>query len=365
MLGFRWIGWLLLTVSVAQVHALERPGVEFKIFQFPPDQIPRIDGRTEDWDQVPADYVIGMDQLSDTVGGRGTNYNRADLDVKVRVGWVKGLSQLYFLYEASDDYWDFSKPDLHNDIFELVVDADMSGGPLIPDLHPFWKQQPDGYRRFQGVHAQNYHIFTPWRDKDWVMVWGPQSWIKERPYANAAQRFQFQPSERGNHVLEFWITPFDHAPAEGPAQAVVSTLRENQRIGLSWAILDYDDVQSPSNKAFWNLSHKTTMYGDASDLCAFRLMPLLPELRAPLSADWGFQVLSESERRVAFEARSAGEVRRWHWDFGDGTTSEERSPMHTYASGGHFTVVLTVTGVSESRRHAKVWDVSFPAAPRP
>ena len=32
--------FLLAAVPLAQ--ALERPGVEFKIFQFPPDQIPRI-----------------------------------------------------------------------------------------------------------------------------------------------------------------------------------------------------------------------------------------------------------------------------------------------------------------------------------
>ena len=35
------IGFLLAAVPLAQ--ALERPGVEFKIFQFPPDQMPRID----------------------------------------------------------------------------------------------------------------------------------------------------------------------------------------------------------------------------------------------------------------------------------------------------------------------------------
>jgi hypothetical protein len=44
--------------------ALERPGVEFKIFQFPPDRIPSIDGRTTDWDIVPASYTIGTDQLT-------------------------------------------------------------------------------------------------------------------------------------------------------------------------------------------------------------------------------------------------------------------------------------------------------------
>ena len=81
--GIGIVGFLLAAVPLA--HALERPGVEFKIFQFPPDQIPRIDGQTDDWAMVPKDYIIGMDQLSDTVGGRGTNYNRADLDVQVRV----------------------------------------------------------------------------------------------------------------------------------------------------------------------------------------------------------------------------------------------------------------------------------------
>ncbi len=42
------------------------------------------------------------------------------------VGWVKGQNHLYF-YEAFDDYWDFARNDLHNDIFEVVVDGDRSG----------------------------------------------------------------------------------------------------------------------------------------------------------------------------------------------------------------------------------------------
>ena len=37
----------------------------FKIFQFPPDKIPRIDGNTDDWAMVPKEYIIGNDQLRD------------------------------------------------------------------------------------------------------------------------------------------------------------------------------------------------------------------------------------------------------------------------------------------------------------
>jgi hypothetical protein len=62
--------------------ALARPGVEYKIFQFPADKIPRIDGDPSDWSVVPETYSIGMDQLKETAKGRGFNYDKKDLDVK-------------------------------------------------------------------------------------------------------------------------------------------------------------------------------------------------------------------------------------------------------------------------------------------
>ena len=78
---------------------------EFAIFQFPPNMIPRIDGQTDDWEIVPEAYIIGIEELAETVKGKGTNHDPEDLDVDVRVGWVKGLNRLYFLYETYDDYW--------------------------------------------------------------------------------------------------------------------------------------------------------------------------------------------------------------------------------------------------------------------
>jgi hypothetical protein len=62
--------------------------------------------------------------------------DRSTLDIKVKVGWVSGLNRLYFLYEAYDDYWDFDQLGLHNDTYEIVVDADLSGGPHIDELRP-------------------------------------------------------------------------------------------------------------------------------------------------------------------------------------------------------------------------------------
>ena len=83
----------------------------FQVFQFPQDKIPRIDGDTSDWDIVPDSYAIKTDQFTDDTG-KHPKPDPANLDVKIRVGWVKGSSRLYFLYEASDNYWDFAQPGL-------------------------------------------------------------------------------------------------------------------------------------------------------------------------------------------------------------------------------------------------------------
>lgn len=350
--------FLLCLALCLPAAALERPGVEYKIYQFPADKIPQIDGKKGDWAIVPPSYSIGMDQLKETVHGRGFQYNLKDLDVTVKVGWVKGLNRLYFLYEATDDYWDFRRADRHNDIFELVVDGDLSGGPLIGPMHPHAGiDKSDAFFSFHGVHAQNYHIFTPAPDRDWAFVWGCQPWIKDLPWANAAYDYNFKHGESGKLTLEFWVTPFDYAPYEGPSRAVESKLEESKVIGMSWAVLDYDDVNAQDNEGFWNLSHKTTMYGNASDLVAFRLMPLEPLWRKPMQAQWSFHVLDMSSRLVAFQDRSTGAVTKWRWDFGDGQTSAEQHPNHRYTQGGEYIVTLEVEGPAGKSRWTKVRDV--------
>ena len=222
---------LLALLGTATVSAADRPGTVFKIFQFPANMIPRVDGNADDWKMVPDDYAIGMDQLVDDTN-KDHKPDPLDLDVKVKVGWVKGLNRLYFLYEAYDNYWDFAKPGLHNDIFEVVVDGDMSGGPLIEKFQPTKElSERDAHFSMHGVHAQNYHIMTPAVGKDWALAWGCNAYVKELPYANAAYNYNFKPGESGRLTLEFWITPFDYAGCEGPQRAVESVLRENKLIG--------------------------------------------------------------------------------------------------------------------------------------
>ena len=49
--------------------------------------------------------------------------------------------------------------------------------------------------------------------------------------------------------------------------------------------------------------------------------------------------------RVSFtDTSTVPEPSGWHWDFGDGATSTERNPIHTYTQADTFDVRLTVTG---------------------
>ncbi len=354
---------IALTAYTAPAQALEREGVEFKIFQFPANMIPTIDGKTDDWRIVGKEYVIGSDQLSDTVRGAGTNIDPKDFSCSVRVGWVKGMNRLYFLYEAYDDFWKFDTTNLCNDIFEVVVDGDLSGGPLIKHFNPNKDRvsTEDLHFMFHSVHAQNYHIFTPAEGKDWNMVWGCPQYTKDLPWANYAYDYNFKNGQSGKLVLEFWITPFDYAPYDAPERAIESKLEENKIIGLSWSVLDYDAGNNKEGEysGFMNLSHKTTMYGDASDLVAFRLMPLGDRFRKPLEVNWTFTVVDMDRRVVAFKDQTWGKVNTWTWDFGDGTTSNEQNPVHQYAKAGEYVVVLSVEGPAGKARFSRVWDVTL------
>ena len=49
---------------------------------------------------------------------------------------------------------------------------------------------------------------------------------------------------------------------------------------------------------------------------------------------------------VAFTDKSTGLPISWSWDFGDGATSTEQNPTHTYSSAGTYTVNLTVSNAN-------------------
>jgi PKD repeat protein len=68
---------------------------------------------------------------------------------------------------------------------------------------------------------------------------------------------------------------------------------------------------------------------------------------APKPLFRAFPIRGVPQLRVRFQNFTTGQIARFLWDFGDGGTSLERSPIHTYVAEGIYTVklnVVTTTG---------------------
>ena len=73
------------------------------------------------------------------------------------------------------------------------------------------------------------------------------------------------------------------------------------------------------------------------------------------AADFASDTISGSAPlTVNFTDQSCGTITSWSWDFGDGSTSLQQNPSHTYTNPGTYTVSLTVTGPSGSDEKTEV-----------
>jgi hypothetical protein len=83
----------------------------------------------------------------------------------------------------------------------------------------------------------------------------------------------------------------------------------------------------------------------------------------PLRAEAGGPYQGTALRPITLTGLAFGGMPpyRYHWDFGDGGTSQEQNPTHTYAHRGNYTAVLTVTDTTgnQSNDTAQV-EIGYP-----
>lgn len=86
-----------------------------------------------------------------------------------------------------------------------------------------------------------------------------------------------------------------------------------------------------------NLANSSVM---TSALCLAALFPVVGHAQGDCHASFTF---SSDELSVAFIDASGGDnpITSWSWTFGDGGTSSDQGPQHTYAHAGIYTVCLT------------------------
>ncbi len=73
-----------------------------------------------------------------------------------------------------------------------------------------------------------------------------------------------------------------------------------------------------------------------------RVMP--PSI--PIAAFSALPISGNAPLKIAFTDNSSRSPTSWNWDFGDGNTSTQQNPTHTYYAAGNYTVTLTVSNAN-------------------
>jgi PKD repeat protein len=85
----------------------------------------------------------------------------------------------------------------------------------------------------------------------------------------------------------------------------------------------------------------------------YHSLALRVETTAPVADFSGTPTTGSIPLTAYFANLSAGDLTSWEWDFGDGGTSTQRNPSHTYTGVGSYTVSLTATSIFGSDTETK------------
>ncbi len=115
-----------------------------------------------------------------------------------------------------------------------------------------------------------------------------------------------------------------------------------------WDFGDGTGAEGPEVEKAWDVAgtYPVTLRvsrGEETAEISLAITVVPAEVPLPPAADFVFSstvvALGDS---IDFEDRSDGEIERWRWDFGDGTTSTARNVTKAWRSPGSYTVQLTV-----------------------
>ncbi|HOK50547.1 MAG TPA: PKD domain-containing protein [Bacteroidales bacterium] len=172
------------------------------------------------------------------------------------------------------------------------------------------------------------------------------------------------------------LTTFSWYPSYDPNQPLTVNLYlyaenspNNGPVHHKRYVLDFGDGQQYENAIFSSISHTypkagvykvtliTEFYGsDSSLLCNSTYTDRVIVGSNPLVAAFSFDTAANNN--ILFFDNSIGSIISYQWDFGDGSTSSVKDPIHQYNSDGIYTVCLSVKD-SWGNTHTTCKDISI------
>ena len=113
---------------------------------------------------------------------------------------------------------------------------------------------------------------------------------------------------------------------------------------------DFDDGGEPSNQQ--NPIHQYSQPGEYEVKLSIFGQGCSDNIHQPILVEPGtgcFALFNSfqhpaADLKVEFTDLSIGQADSWFWDFGDGSVSYSRNPVHVYENGGDFDVTLNISG---------------------
>ena len=286
----------LVGVASAHIPAPNDGGKEvYLIFEIPDADIADIDlrdGSIEDWLDVVGDAQLSAEQFHSAPDiGDGAQYDPADFEFRIWLGWNQTGNHVWYAQEAVDnvyinEYAGGSLGDLwRHDAIELMLDGDHGGGQyqFAPDEEAGITQEDADL--INNSHAQQYVAIAEAPDNKKVGYLGKgQDWVNALPYADAGgAAFGENPTTT---VIEFYVTPFDRLVWDNPGDSEPSPLFPNKIIGFQISVPDFDTEPSVY-RGFHTLSGQASTFRYAERFVDGRLIGSGDSPTAAKADSWG------------------------------------------------------------------------------
>lgn len=155
------------------------------------------------------------------------------------------------------------------------------------------------------------------------------------------------------------VTAFSATPLSGPIPFTTQFTDASTNTPVMWS-WDFGDATTSSEQ---NPTHEYLVSGTYTvSLVTANITGQDTETKTnyitalastPVAAFSATPLTGQQPLEVTFTDQSTHIPTSWLWDFGDGTTSTEQNPVHTYTTAGYRTVVLTATNSSGSDSEVK------------
>ncbi len=151
------------------------------------------------------------------------------------------------------------------------------------------------------------------------------------------------------------------SPTSGNAPVTVSFTDQSTGSPTSWK-WTFGDGNTSAEKNPVHKYNKTGLYSvtltasnanGSNGLTKTSYIAVSNILNAPVAAFSAAPTSGNELLTVSFADQSTGSPTSWKWTFGDGTTSAEKNPVHTYNKTGLYSVALTASSANGSNALTK------------